>query len=214
MEIDFKPYFLKYEAVVKQVDDVFNQVKNQYQDCVRCEQGCSDCCHALFDLTFIEALYINHQFNATCEGLEKLQILDKANTADRKIHQIKKTVFNEFKKDGNEVKILGKMAMERVRCPFLTQENTCFMYQYRPLTCRLYGIPVASNEISHICGKTGFVQGEQYPTVKIDLLHKKLYDISKELVQDIKSKHTKMAEMMIPLSMAILVEYTNEYLGL
>ncbi|OQY12641.1 MAG: hypothetical protein B6I31_02835 [Desulfobacteraceae bacterium 4572_19] len=214
MEINFTPYFTRYEALSQKVDQAFNQVKNEHKECVKCVQGCSDCCHALFDLTLIEAIYINHKFNQNCEGLEKLKILDAANMADRKIHRLKKAAYAEFKKDKNEVKVLGKMAQERVRCPFLNEKDMCAMYEDRPLTCRLYGIPTSSGGISHTCGKTGFTQGDKYPTVNMDILYKQMYIISEELVQDIKSKHTKMADMIVPLSMAILVEYSSEYMGI
>ena len=61
--MNFEPFFKQYEALVEQVESAFENVKSQYPDCVQCKVGCSDCCHALFDLTLIEALYIKHQFD-------------------------------------------------------------------------------------------------------------------------------------------------------
>ncbi|MGA8181291.1 MAG: hypothetical protein WB792_14615, partial [Desulfobacterales bacterium] len=43
---------------------------------------------------------------------------------------------------------------------------------------------------------------------------KKLYEISAEFVAHIKTRHIKMADMLVPLSMAILTEYDEKYLGL
>jgi hypothetical protein len=59
MKIDFTPYFEKYQEIVKQVDELFERVQKEHPECVTCEIKCSDCCHALFDLTLIEAIYIN-----------------------------------------------------------------------------------------------------------------------------------------------------------
>ena len=61
MDFDFTPYFKKYEELLKIADQVFERMAQQYPTNVECRTGCADCCHALFDLTIIEALYLNHQ---------------------------------------------------------------------------------------------------------------------------------------------------------
>ena len=60
--------FKKYEAFVEQLDGVFETVRQQYSDCVKCKLECADCCHALFDLSLVEALYINSKFFETVVG--------------------------------------------------------------------------------------------------------------------------------------------------
>jgi len=55
---------------------------------------------------------------------------------------------------------------------------------------------------------------QQYPTVKLEKIHNKLYEISVELVREIKSKHIKLADVIVPLSMALLTIYDDEYLGI
>ena len=46
------------------------------------------------------------------------------------------------------------------------------------------------------------------------MIQKKLYNISNEFVREIKTKYVKMADMLVPLSMAILVDFDEEYLGI
>ena len=60
---------------------------------------------------------------------------------------------------------------------------------------------------------TEFKKGETYPAVNVDVLQKKLYELSEELVREVGSKYTRMAEMLVPLSMALLTDYNEEYLG-
>ena len=159
MTINYTPYFKKYEAYVKMADQAFGQVKNEYQDCVKCKIECSDCCYALFDLTLIETIYINNQFNKNFSGEEKEKVLQKANFIDRKIHKIKKKAYKDLKAGRNEGEILTMLAAERVRCPLLNSKERCDLYEYRPITCRFYGIPTAIGGTGHTCGKSGFVQG-------------------------------------------------------
>lgn len=212
-EIDFKPFFKKYEALVGLADKAFERVKDQNVEFVKCESGCSDCCHALFDLTLIEAIYINHHFKDTFTEKEKKIILDRANSADRKTYKVKRQAHKALENGENEVKILADVGAERVRCPLLSREDLCELYKYRPITCRVYGVPTAIQGMSHTCGKSGFVEGGEYATVSMDTIYKKLYEISVELVAYIQSKHVKMADILVPVSMALLTDYDDEYLG-
>ncbi len=212
--VDFKPYFAKYEALVDKVEGVFKRVKQEHGDQVKCKTGCSDCCWALFDLTLIEAVYISTKFRELFKDADRQEMRERANRADRKIYKIKRDA-NKFVQLGkNEVEILAKIGAERVRCPMLSLKDTCDMYAYRPITCRLYGIPTSINGMSHTCGMSGFEEGVPYPTVNMDAIYKQLYEISAEFVASIDTKYPKMADMLVPLSMAMLTEYNAEYLGI
>ncbi len=214
MDIDFSPFFRKYEEIVAMADTVFERVKKEHPECVTCKLECSDCCYALFDLGLIEGLYINHHFNKKFKGKERHRLIDNSNRADREVHRIKKKAYKNLEAGKKESDILMDIAKERIRCPLLNEQNLCDMYEYRPITCRLYGIPTIIGGKGHTCGKSGFVEGEQYPTVNVDMLQNNLYKISAEFVKEIKSRHVKMADMLVPLSMALLTSYNEEYFGL
>ncbi len=214
MQIDFQPYFEKYKAVVAMADEVFERVQKEYPDGVRCKIKCADCCYALFDMTLTEAIYINNQFNKLIKGQERKKLIEKTNQIDRKIYQIKKKAYKDKRAGKNEVEILTELATKRVRCPLLDDEDLCTLYEHRPITCRLYGIPTSISGISHTCGKSGFVEGKQYTTVNLDIIQNKLYETTFEFVNNIKTRHVKMAEMLVPVSMAILTNYDGEYLGI
>lgn len=215
MDFDFKPYFDKYKALVDQVDGAFKIVEGQHPECVRCKLECSDCCHAIFDLTLIEALYINHYFAENLSPEKKNIILDRANVADRKAAKLKRQAqkaLREGKKD--EQQILYELSLERIKCPLLSDGNLCELYDYRPITCRLYGIPTSIAGKGHTCGISEFKEGEKYPTVNLDPIQSRLYQLSNEIVAALKTKYVRMGEMLVPLSMAILTVYDKSYLGL
>lgn len=214
MKIDFTTYFKKYEAVVALADEAFERIQKEFPNGVTCKIKCADCCHALFDLTLIEAIYINHQFNNAFQEKDRERLLERANRSDRKIHIIKKKAYKDKTAGKNDVEILMRLARERVRCALLNDEDLCDLYEYRPITCRLYGIPTSVEGISHTCGKSGFAAGEKYPTVNLEIIQKKLYEISAEFVSQIRTKYVKMAEMLMPVSMTILTDYDENYLGI
>jgi Fe-S-cluster containining protein len=214
MPVDFTPYFAKYEAIVSITDGIFDQIKKEYPEEVKCKEGCCDCCHALFDLTLIEALYINYHFNQTFDGETRARMIEDASRIDRQIFKIKNEAFQLHKKGKNEVDILAFTATQRVRCPLLNDNERCDLYEHRPITCRIYGVPISSNGMSHICGRSGFKKGRPYPTINMDTIYKNLYKLSAELVSDIKSRYIKMADLLVPLSNAIITDYDDYYLGL
>ena len=214
MELNLTPYFKKYEALVEKADVAFERVKDEYAECVKCKEKCADCCHALFDLTLIEALYLNHKFNEKYKGSEKVELLEKANRADRRIHKLKRKAYKDFEAGKSETDILTEMALERVRCPLLNEKELCDLYDDRPLTCRFYGIPTAIAGQGHTCGLSEFIEGQQYPTVNLDVVHNQLQQISAELIRDIKSKNVKLADLLVPLSMALISDYDDVYLGI
>ena len=214
MDIDFSPFFRKYEEIVAMADSVFERVKKEYPECVTCKLECCDCCYALFDLSLIEGLYINYHFNNKFKGKERDRLIDRSNRADRDVHRIKKKAYKDLKAGEKEDDILMNIAEQRIRCPLLNEQNLCDMYEYRPITCRLYGIPTTIGGKGHTCGKSGFVEGKPYPTVNLDILQNNLYKIAAELVKEIKSRHVKMTDMLVPLSMALLTNYDEEFFGL
>ena len=101
-------YFDKYKAIVDQVDAVFKRVQEEHKECVSCKVGCSDCCHALFDLTLIEALYIKNQFDKVFKENARELIIERANEADRAVYRLKRKAFKDHEdgKPENEIIVL------------------------------------------------------------------------------------------------------------
>lgn len=211
MEFDFTPYFAKYEMLVDMVNKIFERVKTEHPACVNCKKGCSDCCSAVFDLTLIEAIYLNHKFKETFG--DNKDMLERANKADRQVYKLKKQAFRDHQEGKNEVAILQEMGMQRVRCALLNERDMCDLYDFRPITCRLYGVPTAIQGMGHSCGKSAFDKGASYPTVNMDRIYNYLYELSNALVADIKTKYVKMGELLVPVSMAIITNYDDVYFG-
>ena len=214
MTVDLTEVFEKYEALTRDVDALFAQVKGLCGDMVACKPGCSDCCHALFDVSLVEALYLNHHFRKLhAEGASRDRIIARAEEADRAHYKLKRKAFKATEKGVPTTQILADLAKERIRCPLLSDEDRCDLYDHRPVTCRLYGLPLDIGGQGHSCGQSGFAPGGEYPTVKIEKLQDRLMLLAQEFVEDIPTKYPGLADMLIPVSMAVLTEYDDEYLG-
>lgn len=209
--IDLDIYFKKYQELMSGVDQVFNKMKADYPEEVLCDNGCTECCYALFDLSLVEALYLNARFSEL-EPDQKNTILIDADKADRKVNRIKKNLFKKHQQGADEQKILWEASREKVRCPLLI-DNRCVLYEHRPVTCRLYGIPMQMGETSASCSKSGFEPGNKYPTVHMDRIHDRLISLSQEVALALNSKYPHLHTMLVPVSMCLLTEYSREYLG-
>jgi Fe-S-cluster containining protein len=214
MHFDLSPFFDEYEAIVDRVDAAFARIADEYPQEVRCQLGCCECCYALFDLTLVEAMSVNRMYHNVLSESQKRIVAERADRADREIHKIKRNAFKSQQQGVEPEKILRDVGSQRVRCPLLEDDNSCVLYDHRPLTCRVYGLPLIIHGQVRTCGLTGFEPGKSYPSINMDMLQQKLLDISQRMVQSMPTKYDKLAEVLVPVSMALLTEYDDTYLGI
>lgn len=211
---DLDHIFKSYERVAAEADAVFGHVAQTYPQCATCHEGCSDCCNALFDLPLVEAMYINRVFNESFpHGRERSQILEKASKTDRNLARAKKELFKAEKSGASRGQIIEKASGMRMACPLLGEDNRCILYESRPITCRLYGIPLAIGGDAHVCGFSGFDRGQTYPSVQMDKIQAKLENLSREIAAAVNSRF-ELHDIYVPLSMALLTSYDEKYLGI
>lgn len=213
MALDLKKHFIQYEALVQVVDGIFDRVKQEFPKEVFCREKCSDCCYAIFDMPLIEALYLKSRFLETFSGKARNDLLEIADKTDRALVKLKRDAYKKVKEGADQLEIVGRMSQERVRCPLLGKDDLCVLYEFRPITCRIYGIPTSTAGKSHICGRTNFIQGNPYPTLNMDRIYTQLQLLSAQLIRDIGSGNIKMHEMLIPVSMALVTDFNEDYLG-
>ncbi len=212
---DLSPIFSQYERLRSYVDRAFEQVQGLCPGCVTCRPSCSDCCHALFDLSLVEAMYLNQAFKKTFGyGPERSTVLERAEQADRQLARIKKSLYMEQKQGEDNETIIREAAEMRMRCPLLDDNERCALYDARPITCRAYGIPTSIGGHGHVCGISGFARGGQYPTVKLDKIQDALRDMSVAIEQAVESRFDKLHEVYMPVSMALLTSFDERFLGI
>ena len=212
---DLSPIFSRYETLRAEADALFARVREAHPGCVTCKEGCSDCCHALFDLSLVEAMYLNRAFEAAfAHGPERSDILTRASESDRRLTRLKRELFRAEKDGESPEAIMAQAAQARLRCPLLDREDRCLLYEARPITCRLYGVPTAIAGRGHVCGFSAFEKGRAYPTVHLDKIQARLEELSREVAETVESRFTELHEVYVPLSMALLTRYDEAYLGI
>ena len=117
---------------------------------------------------------------------------------------------------GNSKNVILAMeaAKERVRCPLLGLDNTCLLYEHRPITCRIYGVPTSIHGKAHVCGECRFKKGQPYPTVALDRIQDRLADMSRRIGAAVGSRFRELHRVYVPVSMALITKYDDAYLGI
>lgn len=201
--------FRRYEILLHEADQAFEGMRVRYDALMKCRLGCSDCCHAVFGLFPIEAAYLRARFGGLGRK-ERRAALSRAEKAERDLEQMMARLREE--EDVNSPRDV--LAKERVRCPFLDDQNACIAYSFRPITCRVYGIPTLIRKRIRACPKNLFRPGQPYPTFDLDEAYKELYRMSVELLTGRHRDPAHGASFLVSVSKAITTPWGDLARGL
>ena len=197
--------FRDYEFLVDKAEKFFQEVSGEYSACIRCERGCTDCCHAVFGLFHIEAAYIQSQFSALPLSI-RAPALGRCEEAENNLDALSRRLEEER---GDPQKHVQALAVERVRCPLLDDRGDCILYSHRPITCRIYGIPTYVQGKARVCGKANFNQGKKYPVFDLDGTYRQLYRLSTELLGDSGCEDLERASLLISVAKTLTNSQEN-----
>lgn len=133
----------RYGALLGEVDSWFRHCLERHPDLVACRNGCSECCRGLFDITLLDAMYLRRGFDLLPEQLKaelargaslRLEMLSHVNPAF-----MEPWLLNGIPEDDWEELMPEE---DETPCLLLSEAGECLVYDYRPMTCRLNGIPL------------------------------------------------------------------------
>ena len=128
---------------MREVDGWFVDCTARHPHQITCHSGCSSCCRGLFDITLLDAFYLklgfsrldeSRKYSIACTARERLKALSQQFplfVAPWILNQISETEWDAIMPEEDEAP-----------CPLLSESGECLVYEYRPMTCRLNGIPL------------------------------------------------------------------------
>ncbi|MCX7920128.1 MAG: YkgJ family cysteine cluster protein [bacterium] len=133
----------KYGKLLSQVDRWFAAVQKRYPKDVVCKKGCYDCCLGLFDISLLDAYYLQQGFSQLPKSMQK-KVINRAEKILIEVQKVQPNLTSPYYltelSDADIDCICNTFA--ETRCPLLSDRNQCLVYPYRPMTCRLHGIPL------------------------------------------------------------------------
>lgn len=133
----------KYGNLLREVDGWFENCLMAHSDQIACHSGCSSCCRGLFDITLLDALYLQSGYAKLTEGLKGI-IRKKADDRLKALSASFPSLHTPWilnvvpESDWDEI----MPEEDETPCVILSDDGDCLVYQYRPMTCRLNGIPM------------------------------------------------------------------------
>lgn len=141
----------RLREILEQYRELLGRVDRWFAGCmatmepgaIRCGVGCSECCRGLFDITLLDACLLRHGFEQLPAGRKKAVL---ASVEDRL------TVIRAVWPDFVYPYLLNYRPEEEwdsvmpeedeTPCVLLDEGGRCLLYEFRPMTCRLNGIPL------------------------------------------------------------------------
>ena len=131
-----------YRALLEELDAWFAACLDRIEPgLIRCGAGCSACCRGLFDITLLDARLLQEGFRRLPEGVRGA-VLSRARPrlvelAERwpgfgppyLLNNLPDEEWTEMPED------------DETPCPLLGDDGLCLVYAWRPMTCRLHGLP-------------------------------------------------------------------------
>jgi len=133
----------RYGLLLNEVDNWFRECVSRYPRQIACRQGCSACCRGLFDITLLDALYLKRGVERLDEPLrsrvtsaanQRLHFLSSGFPAFAEpwlLNTIPENQWDELMPEDDQTP-----------CLLLSEGGQCLVYEQRPMTCRLNGIPL------------------------------------------------------------------------
>lgn len=123
---DLTSFYTRYEQLLEKVD---SQLSSKANEC--CNKDSKECAQS-FNLSLMEALYLNHKVNIALSSEQRNQVIEKAAA---KITAQEETDEGLVRIPDTPDALRGTTEKS---CP-LRQGDTCLLHQYRPIHCRTNG---------------------------------------------------------------------------
>ncbi len=142
-----QPAAQEWQRLISRFDRWFEATAGRYPGVIPCRAGCSACCHGPFDISAADVLLLK-------EGLATLPNPDRQQVAERGQQLLARmramapdwgAPFDIQALGDDEFDILCE-ALATEPCPLLDAEGRCRVYAFRPLVCRMIGLPLLTAE--------------------------------------------------------------------
>ncbi len=137
------PAAAAYRAALRRLDRWFEDTRKRNPDVIPCHHGCCACCHGPFDISVADALLLREGIAALPET-ERETVRRKGRALLDRIRHLSPAWRSPW-----DLESLGEATFDAITdvladepCPLLDDTGACRVYLYRPLVCRMMGLPM------------------------------------------------------------------------
>lgn len=132
----------EYKELLSQVDAWFARCLALYPEKIACRTGCAGCCRGLFDITLLDAYHLKLGFDALPDEVRE-PVLAKCRERLRGLREAWPELDHPYLLNSLPDEEWEPLMPEEdeTPCVLLGADGRCLVYDNRPMTCRLHGIP-------------------------------------------------------------------------
>jgi Fe-S-cluster containining protein len=213
--MNFNDILEEYSSLLSELDVWFGRCLSKYPTEIQCVKGCNECCRSLFDITLVDAVFLKSGFDklpdqarrvvtAKAEArLEELRRLWPELSTPYLLNHRPEEDWKELMPDDDETP-----------CVLLGDDGRCLVYEHRPMTCRLHGLPLVDPDGEILHDEWCTMNFPEMDPLQIEDLRedftrifRKEVALFRELERLLLNKGIKELDTFIPL--ALLVDYRD-----
>ncbi len=126
--VDLSIYFSEYEALVQDTEAGLAESEGRSV----CGRDTSECCMEYFELTLMEAIYVNNKLNKVLRLDQRREVINRAVNISKTVRKLRNGLTGE--------ELSSAFVKAHLVCP-LNEGKKCILFDYRPIRCRTYGAP-------------------------------------------------------------------------
>lgn len=132
----------QYRGLLAETDQWFHRCLARSGDRIHCAAGCSDCCRGLFDITLLDAALLKEGVDQL-DGATREMVLGRCRERLAGMQQLWPDFAHPYLLNYRPEEEWNLLMPDddETPCPLLGPDGRCLVYGYRPMTCRLHGLP-------------------------------------------------------------------------
>lgn len=146
-EVSVEDILKLYSQLLSSVDAWFSSCIAGFNVRIACTSGCSACCRGLFDITLLDAWYLRIGFDQLDRDT-RAAVVEKAQSRISSLTALKPRFSSPYILNAVPENEWAEMMPDDdyTPCVLLGANGQCLVYQNRPITCRLHGLPVIDTD--------------------------------------------------------------------
>jgi Fe-S-cluster containining protein len=137
----------RHKQLLAQVDGWFARSMESYPEKIACKSGCSACCRSLFDITMLDAYYLKLGFDALPAEIResvRVKCLERLSLMRAQWPEFDHPYLLNHRAEEEWEPLMPEE--DETPCVLVGEDGRCLVYQNRPMTCRLHGIPLVDTD--------------------------------------------------------------------
>jgi Fe-S-cluster containining protein len=139
----------RLQALVSAYRDLLGEIDAWFERCLAaappgllaCRKGCSACCRGLFDITLLDAFLLKEGF-AALPSATRETVLARCRPRLAELQSRWPELHPPYLLSGlSDDSWMEMPEGDETPCPLLGDDGLCLIYPFRPMTCRLHGLP-------------------------------------------------------------------------